>query len=149
MAGVAAGGGGGGGGETAEEDHVDEVAEEVFLLLDMLGERLSLAAARRERGGSGGDSGAEAVRRTHRMLCTVLKNAATRPEHKYRTLRARNDKLWRGLLVHREMVAVLSAAGFAQTAGTGVTAPGAAAAAPSSVTAKAVSYTHLTLPTKA
>eukprot|EP01050_Picozoa_sp_SAG11_P018846 SAG11_NODE_2912_length_2844_cov_4.296539_2_plen_387_part_00 len=50
-----------------------------------------------------------------RLLRTVLANAAGkgRAEQKYRRLRSRNERLWRGMLCHPEPRAVLAAAGFA------------------------------------
>ena len=54
------------------------------------------------------------VRRCRQMLCTVLSNAADRgaADDKYRTLRARNEKLWQRLLRHQGVSAVLVLAGF-------------------------------------
>ena len=86
-----------------EDTHAgDGVAEEVLLLLDMMGDRLQ------RRGGG--------VEQAQQTLCTVLRNAAAGGEAgadpKYRTLRAANDKLWARVLCHQEMRAVLGAAGF-------------------------------------
>jgi hypothetical protein len=47
-----------------------------------------------------------------RLLTTVLRNAATKVDKKYRRLSAKNEKLWNGLLRHPEAVAILTSAGF-------------------------------------
>jgi hypothetical protein len=65
----------------------------------------------------GGDDDAHpraVVQRCVRMLCVVLQNAATKARHepKMARLRARNHKLWAGLLQHPEMEAVLAMAGW-------------------------------------
>eukprot|EP01047_Picozoa_sp_COSAG01_P027263 COSAG01_NODE_1795_length_9213_cov_3.564297_2_plen_372_part_00 len=65
----------------------------------------------------GGDDDARhraVVQRCVRMLCVVLQNAATKARHepKMARLRARNHKLWAGLLQHPEMEAVLAMAGW-------------------------------------
>ena len=85
-----------------EGAHSDDLMSmEVLLLLDLAAERLASPAL---------------MQQAHAMLCTVLRNAATKGgpggDAKYRTLRASNEKLWCGLLRHRELVAVLCAAGF-------------------------------------
>ena len=62
-----------------------------------------------------GRLGADAVRQSHGLLITVLGNAATRADPKFRRVKARNEKLWTGLLQHPEAVAVLAAAAVGET----------------------------------
>ena len=87
----------------AHEDEADEVSDEVFLLMDLLGGRLQSS---------------DAIEQVHQTLYTVLRNAAANGgvdgDAKYRTLRAQNEKLWSRLLCHEEVLAVLEAAGFEQ-----------------------------------
>eukprot|EP00930_Biecheleria_cincta_P095255 TRINITY_DN87235_c0_g1_i1.p1 TRINITY_DN87235_c0_g1~~TRINITY_DN87235_c0_g1_i1.p1 ORF type:complete len:358 (-),score=77.69 TRINITY_DN87235_c0_g1_i1:187-1260(-) len=73
-----------------------ELRDYVAVLLDMLEERL--------RQGGIGDS--------VRVLCTVLENAATKVDLKYRRLKAQNDKLWFAVLQHPELCAVIEVVGF-------------------------------------
>jgi hypothetical protein len=58
-----------------------------------------------------------------RLLTTVLRNAATKVDAKYRRLSGTNATLWNGLLRHPEAVAVLTSAGFAALSTTPTSTP--------------------------
>lgn len=87
----------------AHDENGANVVANVFSFLDILAARLHECTE--------GNEGA-AVVDSHALLCTVLRNAATKANPKYRRLKASNAKLWAGLLQHPETAAVLIAAGF-------------------------------------
>ena len=72
----------------------------------------ALLASLARRLGPGSDEHTAA----RRILGTVLRNAGTKPDPKYRRLKSGNDRLWASLLQHPEAVAVLVMAGFKQEA---------------------------------
>ena len=72
----------------------------------------ALLASLARRLGPGSDEHTAA----RRILGTVLYNAGTKSDPKYRRLKSGNDRLWATLLQHPESVAVLVTAGFRQEA---------------------------------
>lgn len=90
-------------GETEEEEGDDDeesTAVMVSALLDFLVQRHQSAEEM------------EALAGCHRLLCLVLRNAATKEAPKYRRLDAAKSRLYLSLLQHPELVAVLRLAGF-------------------------------------
>lgn len=74
-----------------------ELRDYVAVLLDMLDERIGHS---------------DEIANSVKVLCTLLENAATKVDWKYRRLKAQNDKLWSAVLQHPELCAVIEAVGF-------------------------------------
>lgn len=74
-----------------------ELRDYVAVLLDMFEERVGQS---------------DEIENSVNVLCTVLENAATKMDLKYRRLKAQNDKLWFAVLQHPELCAVIVAVGF-------------------------------------